>query len=72
MKKATKKRRIYTDGWHDINDRFGFWVENGCIIRGIRSGLAVYPYRPNRRFGGLDNVSGVSAYYGVLKTLTWR
>ncbi len=64
-----KKRAIYKDGWHDAGD-LEFYVENGKLLRGVIDGRTVYPYRACKT-GGFDNISGVSAYYGVLKTVSW-
>lgn len=63
------KRTRYIDGWHEAG-YIDFFVENGRLIRGVMDGRTVYPYRPVRS-GGMDNVSGVSAYYGVLSTVEW-
>lgn len=66
------KRKFYTDGWHDRGS-FAFYVEDGRLIRGqfYGEGAAVYPYRYDPEYHCLANVSGVSAYYGVLKTVCW-
>lgn len=66
------KRRFYTDGWHDRGS-FSFYVEDGRLIRGMSYyGSPMYPYRYSPKYDRLDNVSGVPAYYGVLKTVCWH
>ena len=68
-----KKRTVYKDGWHDQEDGFMFLVENGRLMRGVDTdrGIALYPYKPSK-YGGLDNVSGIKARYGILREVYWR
>lgn len=64
------KRTVYIDGWHD-RDGWSFYVENGCLMRGVLGGdTPVYPYKPSC-YGGFDNVSGITARYGVLRKVYW-
>lgn len=66
-----KKKGYYADGWHDVNDNFRFFVEGGCIVRGVQSGNTVYPYRYDRKLDCLSSISP-RAYYGVLNTISWH
>lgn len=67
------KRTVYTDGWHTRGD-FDFLVENGRLIRGVRysegGAVTVYPFCPVKS-GGMDNVNGIIARYGILKKIYW-
>ena len=67
-----KKRTTYKDGWH-VQEGWMFLVENGRLIRGVDTdkGIAIYPYKPSK-YGGLDNVSGIKARYGIFEKIEWR
>ena len=58
----TKQSRMsWSNGWHNVNDYFAYYVEAGCLVRGIYYGKTVYPYQKDTRFGRYDNVSGIRA-----------
>lgn len=64
------KRTVYSDGWHDRGE-LSFYVEGGRLLHGVwDETTTVYPYRPSP-YGGFDNVSGITARYGVLRTVYW-
>lgn len=66
-----KKKGFYADGWHE-KDGISFFVENGCLIRGVCGGVTVWPYRYDKKYDHHTNVSGIPARYGVLKTVSWH
>lgn len=47
------------EGWNDLDDSLSVFVEDGCLMRGTRGNLAVYPYLPYAK-GGYKNVVGIS------------
>lgn len=64
------KRMVYADGRHDRGE-LSFYVEGGPLLHGVwDETTTVYPYRPSL-YGGFDNVSGITARYGVLRTVYW-
>lgn len=73
---AKKKRTVYVDGWHTDPtwDKVEFLVEDGRIRYGVLysggGATTVYPYMSSE-YGGLDNVSGIKARYGVCKRISW-
>lgn len=66
-----KKKGFYADGWHE-NEKLSFFVENGCLIRGVYDGVTVWPYRYDKKYDHYTNVSGIPARYGVLAKISWH
>lgn len=71
----SKKRTVYTDGWHEKNEYLSFYVEAGYLMCGVRSdgcggAVTVYPYQPSP-YGGLDKVCP-KAKYGILNRIEWH
>lgn len=58
---SKQKRMSWSEGWHEVNENFSYFIQNGCLVRGLSYGHPVYPYLKNTRFGGYDNASGISA-----------
>ena len=58
---SKQKRMSWSEGWHEIHENFRYFVENGCLVRGVSYGKNVSPYLKNARFGGYDNASGIAA-----------
>ena len=58
---SKQKRMSWSEGWHEVNENFCYFVEGGCLIRGVAFGRTVYPYLKDTRFGGYDNASGIAA-----------
>ena len=47
------------DGWHDFHG-LKAWVEDGKVYRLTDGDRTLYPYRANRREGGMDLDTGIT------------
>lgn len=64
-------RMSWTDGWHTVDD-LDYLVEDGKLIRGVRNGVTVYPYRASKSGSGLDNCSGIKACKRSWDIISWN
>lgn len=67
--------KTYKDGWHEVSEYLRYYVEDGKLMRGVRSNghgseRAVYPYKPSKH-GGLDNCAGCPATYYWVSRVEW-
>lgn len=52
--------KVVKDGWHVICGE-DVYVENGCVVRGMRDGRTTYPYRADGK-GEWDLDQGTSVF----------
>lgn len=68
---SKQKRMSWTDGWHEVDSNFSYYVENGCLLYGSFSGESLTPYKKNPN-GGYDNASGIKATKRNYDRIIWR
>lgn len=71
MTTTNNTRMSWTDGWHTIGE-LDCLIEDGKLIRGVRNGKTVYPYRESKQGSGLDICSGIKACKKNWDIITWR
>ena len=54
------KRKRWTDGWHEVNCDFSYYVYNGKLMCANMRGEHLTPYKRNHK-GGYDNATGIKA-----------
>ena len=67
--KENAKRMSWKDGWHE-DGKLDYYIENGCLVRGVYNGKTVYPY-VSSKVGGHDNVSGIKACKRNFDRISW-
>lgn len=66
------ERISWTDGWHEVNSYFSYYVEGGKIMYGkCRWRHELIPYIQDES-GGLNNASGIKANKRNYDKLIWR
>lgn len=55
-----QKRMIWSEGWHEVDSNFSYYVESGKLMHGNSMGEHLTPYKKNPN-GGYDNARGIAA-----------
>ena len=67
--KENANRMSWKDGWHE-DGKLDYYIENGCLVRGVYNGKTVYPY-VSSKVGGYDNMSGIKACKRNYERISW-